>query len=89
MVNEGYWTLFPAKESAPPTQTPIVNAEGLIKSIKISYLSDTEVIIKYGNKEIRASCKDMNLKATSKTWAMFIKIYETQRMNIMLEYTTK
>lgn len=54
--------------------TPQIDPEAYIQSMAISYLSDTEVIIKVGKKEVTASCKDIGFKETSKPWAMFIKI---------------
>jgi len=61
-----------------PQTIPLSNAEAeeFIKSMAISYLSDTEVIIKVDNKVITASCDDMDFKSTSKPWAMFIKMLQ-------------
>jgi hypothetical protein len=69
----------PVKENTPAPQTNLLSkaeAEAFIRSMAISYLSDTEVIIKAKNKEVTASREDMGFKASSKPWAMFIKILQ-------------
>jgi hypothetical protein len=66
-------TPTPAPQTIPLSD---IEAEEFIKSMAISYLSNTEVIIKVGSKVVTASRKDMGFKANSKPWAMFIKMLQ-------------
>jgi len=66
-------TPTPAPQTIPLSKA---EAEEFIKSMGISYLSDTEVIMKNKNKEVMASREDMGFKATSKPWGMFIKMLQ-------------
>lgn len=73
----------PGKESTPAPQTePQLDPEELIKSIAVSYLSDTEVIIKFKNNRIEASYDKIGFKEKSKPWMMFIKILCNGKYNV-------
>jgi hypothetical protein len=51
-------------------------AEKIIKAMTVIRVSDTEIIIKYGNEEINAACEDMGFKSYAKTWQMFMSILQ-------------
>jgi len=82
----------PATEAAAPKQSPPAQSqpapqteldpEELIKSIAVSYLSDTEVIIKFNNNKIEASYDKIGFREESKPWMMFIKILRNGKYNV-------
>jgi hypothetical protein len=51
-------------------------AEEIIKEMTVIRVSDTEIIIRHGNEEINATCKDMGFKSNAKPWKMFNDILQ-------------
>ena len=51
-------------------------AEEIIKAMIVIRVSDTEIMIRYGNEERNAACDDMGFKSYAKTWQMFMNILQ-------------
>jgi hypothetical protein len=51
-------------------------AEEIIKAMTVIRVSDDEIIIKHGDKQINATCKDIGFKSYSKPWQMFMDVLQ-------------